>query len=616
MVLSKDKKVSKIVLIIMFAIIISFSRVVYLNNKYQQIYSLDNKKIQITGTICEQIKESEYNYIITIRLNEKCKNVKLLVYIKKKENLKKLEYGNQITVTGIYKEPTEKRNYKGCDNKEYLKTKGICGTLEVESKITVVRAKNLNIIQILINKLSYKFKQNLNKLLPEKTAELAKGILLGDNSEIDNNIKIDFQESNLSHMLAVSGTHLSYLILGINLILNKKLLGIRNCKIISIIAIIIFMVIVNMSPSVVRAGVSTIIIIISTLIYRKQDTYTTISIALLLTLIKNPFSLFNIGLQLSYLATFSIVIFSSKFSKINNEKNKIIKYILESVALTVSANVLILPLVIYNFNIIPLNAVISNFFAGPILGICIILGLFTLIISIIFFPVSKIFAFFLNLLLLLLIKIAEVISKIPLGNYTVVTPNIITIVLCYVLIFVYLNNKKKIVKVIITLEILLLVSNQVLSFINIDQKLKIYFIDVGQGDSCLIQTPGRKNILIDGGGNLNPESYDIGAKVLLPYLLDRKIKYLDYIIVSHFDADHAQGLEKVLETIKVRNIVVSKQASKSEQYDEIMEICKKHKIKVIVVKRGVNITIDNCVYFGILHPGDNMLDDGKGRIKC
>lgn len=539
-IISKDRKSLKTILIIMVAIVISFSRVLYLNSKYQQIYILDNKKIQITGTICEQIKETGYNYIITIRLEGKEQNIKLIVYTDKKEDSKKLEYGNKITVKGTYKKPSEKRNYKGGDNKEYLKTKGICGTLEAESKITVVRTKNLNIIQILINKLSCKFKQNLERLLPKQTVGLAKGILLGDSSEIDNSIKENFQESNLSHMLAVSGTHLSYLVLGINFMMNKKFFGIRNCKIICIITIIIFMIIVNMSPSIVRAGTSTIIMIISTLIYRKQDTYTTISLALLLTLINNPFSLFNIGLQLSYLATLSIIIFSSKFPPINNKKKKITKYILESVALTVSANILILPLLIYNFNKIPLNSVISNLFAGPILGICIILGLFTLILSIIFFPISKIFAFFLNLLLKLLIKIAEIISKIPLGNYTIITPHIITVILSYVLIFECLNNKKKIVKALIIIEILVLVSSQILNFVNIDKKLKIYFIDVGQGDSTLICTPTGENILIDGGGNLNPEKYDVGEKVLLPYLLDRRIKKLDYIIISHFDADHVR----------------------------------------------------------------------------
>ena len=146
------------------------------------------------------------------------------------------------------------------------------------------------------------------------------------------------------------------------------------------------MVIVNMSPSVVRAGISTIIAMFATLIYRKQDTYTTISIALLLTLLNNPFAIFDVGLQLSYLATLSIIIFYSKFTQ-KQFNNKVKKYLYESAMLTFSANILILPISIYEFNTIPINSVISNLLAGPLLGICIILGMFMVIISTVCFPV-------------------------------------------------------------------------------------------------------------------------------------------------------------------------------------------------------------------------------------
>ena len=314
-----------------------------------------------------------------------------------------------------------------------------------------------------------------------------------------------------------------------------------------------------MSPSVVRAGISTIIAICSTFIYRKQDTYTTMSIALPLTLINNPFTLFNIGLQLSYLATLSIVIFYSKISKYN-KKEKIQKYILDNIMLTLSANILILPLIVYNFNIIPLNSILSNFIVGPILGICIILGFITLVVSLVGMPFAMIFAMVLNLLLDLVIIITNAISKIPFGNYIVVTPHVITIIAFYALILLYLTNFKNVnnrkqtesenceknnkkltknsAKILIICIVIIFAANQLISFINVNNLLKINFIDVGQGDSCLISTPKGNKILIDGGGNKNSDKYDVGEKVLLPYLLDRRIKTLDYIMISHFDDDH------------------------------------------------------------------------------
>lgn len=136
-----------------------------LNNKYNKMYKLDDENIAITGTVCSQIKETDYKYSVNIKLENK---LKLTVYIDKKENVSKLEYGNKISVTGRYKKPTEKRNYKGYDYMKYLKTKKICGSLMVDGEVKLVKTKKINPIFTIINKLSLIFKQNLKKLLPEQ----------------------------------------------------------------------------------------------------------------------------------------------------------------------------------------------------------------------------------------------------------------------------------------------------------------------------------------------------------------------------------------------------------------------------------------------------------------
>lgn len=153
------------------------------------------------------------------------------------------------------------------------------------------------------------------------------------------------------------------------------------------------------------------------------------------------------------------------------------------------------------------------------------------------------------------------ISKIDIGNFNVVTPDFFSIVLYYfgIIIFFYIykifhlkncnvtqiriKNSiyvakyklypyfKKILAIIMCLLIVIIFISKIPS------DLKIYFVDVGQGDCTLIVTPTNKKILIDGGGNAN---YDVGKNTLIPYLLDRKIKKLDYIIVTHQDLDHVR----------------------------------------------------------------------------
>ena len=615
-----NKKYLKVIIIIIITIIISGTETIYLNNRYENINeNLNAKSIKLIGTICSQIEETDYKYIVTIKTEKRYKNVKMIIYFNKdKVELEKLTYGNEIVIAGKYNEPDGRRNYKGFNYKEYLKTKEIYGIIECESEVQVVKTKNLNFIQLAINNLSIKIQQNLDKILLKDTKDLAVGILLGVSSDIDSEVKQNFRDCNLSHMLAISGSHLTYLILGLNLLLNKKILGIRKCKVITIIIIIIFMLIVNMSSSIVRAGICTIISILGTLIYRKSDSYTAIAISLLFSLIKNPFSLFNIGLQLSYLATLGIIIFYTMLSKIKISEGKLKKYIIENIISTLSANILILPITTYYFNTIPTNFLLSNLVAGPVLGISLIFELITVFISFISIKLAQIPGAVVNVCLILLTKITKIISKIP--NITVVTPKIASVILIYIIIlnvWLYTNKRNiyknlKISRLLCILIIIILIIN----FLNIERTMRIYFIDVGQGDSSLICTPTGKNILIDGGGSRTPEKYDVGEKVLLPYLLDRRIKKLDYIIVSHFDADHAQGIETVIDKIKVKNIVVSRQASQSVEYDKIIKMCKEKKIKIIDAKRGEKIVIDKYAYFDILHPGDTLLDDGKGGLNA
>lgn len=132
--------------------------------------------------------------------------------------------------------------------------------------------------------------------------------------------------------------------------------------------------------------------------------------------------------------------------------------------ITVSANILILPITIYEFNTIPINSIISNLLAGPLLGICIILGMFTVIISTVCFPVSKLIAFPLQIILKILIKIIELISKIPFGNYTVKTPWFIVVVLTYAIIATLIYTKKRITKILTMITLIIFIVMQVCAF--------------------------------------------------------------------------------------------------------------------------------------------------------
>lgn len=113
------------------------------------------------------------------------------------------------------------------------------------------------------------------------------------------------------------------------------------------------------------------------------------------------------------------------------------------------------------------------------------------------------------------------------------------------------------------------------------------------GDSTLIQTPTRKNILIDTGEEEN---------TIVEYLLDRKIKKIDYLMISHFDSDHSAKAAELIEKLKVKYLIISKQTETSEQFEKTIEIAQKRKVKIITVEAGNVLTIDKDTNFQILWP--------------
>ena len=141
-------------------------------------------------------------------------------------------------------------------------------------------------------------------------------------------------------------------------------------------------------------------------------------------------------------------------------------------------------------------------------------------------------------------------------------------------------------------------------------------IDVGQGDSTFITTPKNKTILIDGGGS-ESKDLNVGKSTLLPYILDRGYKKIDYIFISHFDQDHVEGLLYVIKEIKVKNVVIGKQFEESENLKEFLRIVKEKNIKVSVVEAGDRVKIEKDLYFDILWPdsknkiSDNILNNNS-----
>ncbi|MCI8273908.1 MAG: DNA internalization-related competence protein ComEC/Rec2 [Clostridia bacterium] len=615
-----------IVIIIVITSFISNNLIKYLNNK--KIY-IDNKIIQETGIIVDNKQEKEYKN----RYKVKIKNDYFYLDTKKEVEL---EYGDKVLIDGRYKEPSIARNYKGFNYKQYLKSLKIEGIIEAR-KIEKIKKLCGNKIAQISNNIFLKIKKNIENTYNAETSKIILGIMLGDTEGIEEEIKEDFSKSNISHVLAISGMHISYIIYLVT-VSTQTILGKRKSKIITIIILLMYMSITGFKTSILRAGIMGIINCMGFLVYRKSDTINNISIAALITLINNPFCVTNISFLLTYLGTLGIILFQRDIEKILKNikvRNPRWKYtfqriqqknqkIIEIISITIAAQIFALPIIILKFNNIGLSFLITNLLLSAVIGIIVMGGFIQIIISFIFVQISII----ISRIIEIPIKLLILISKIQFGNFKVITIDTYQIIIYYTIIVIFFNmykifNSKNLTTIQIRIKntiylviykikpympkikrlitIIILIS---IIIYKIPKDLKIYFIDVNQGDATLIVTPYNQKILIDGGGS---STYNIGKNILEPYLLDRKINCIDYIILSHMDEDHVKSSLYLLQEIKVNNVIIGKQFENSQNYKEFIKIVKEKKINVQVVEAGQRINIEKNLYFDVLWPNSNKV---------
>lgn len=574
------------------------------------------------------------------------------------------QYGDKVILQGEFRKGSEQRNVGGFDYQLYLKSISIYGTLNVEN-YQKISSNNISRIERSINNIKLAMIKNIEKLLEEKEQQIVKGLILGDTTSLEETLKEKFQIANISHVLAVSGMHIIYIIIGIEMVL-KKWLGKRNVKYIVMIGLLFYMSITGFTSSIVRAGIMGMMNLIAFLVYRKNDIWTSIAISLGIILIQNPYAITGVGLQLSYLGTIGIILFHKNVKqyldnikiikkniqiKQSKQISKMTENLKDMVAVTISAQIMILPIMLYHFNMIGIYFILANILVSVIIAPIMFLSIIFIISSFIHLEIAKCISIFLSLGIKALIQISN-LANLPFSKIYIPTPSVLSIIIYYIVVFVgnqiyiiyttkYLNNTKKRVKNLIALMKYklyekkkktwkiyqkILRERNIKAFIERTYKgiffiifligicqfpknLEIHFLDVGQGDACFIITPNHKTILIDGGGSTS-STFDVGKDTLIPYLLDKGYTRIDYVFISHFDQDHVGGILSVLEELQIDQIFISKQEEKNENYKKFLEFVKQKRLKVQELKAGDTIWIRD-VMFHILWPIEKQIEENQ-----
>ena len=528
-------------------------------------------------------------------------------------SLRSLLVHDKIKVSAKITPLKDFQNFNPSSLKEYLKNQNIHNRAYSKSPLLVEKIKSGNKYSILriISFLRSKFLQKIEEYFAYETEKslssqgaILEALLLGERSRIPDSISRTFQNSGLYHLFAISGAHIaiiSFLFFSIFKIIK---IPTRISYILLIVFLIIYALLVEGRPSVIRATIMTLAFLFGKLIWKDVNLINTISMSAFFLLIINPFNLFALGFQLTFAATFSIILFLPK----------IIKYlprlplnISELFTISLTAQLGVLPFIARAFNRVAFSSLILNFAALPLIGVIMACGYIFLPLSFMSAFLARIMVKVIICLINLLITTSHLFDNLAFISYRIPTPRLLTIIGYFLFLFLLLLpsriKKQKLIFSLCFIAAFVIIITY--PFKSNSKTLKFTFIDVGQGDSILVEFPGRKKMLIDGGGS-PVSTFDIGERVVSPFLWRKGIKKIDYLILTHAHPDHLNGLKAVVRNFKIGEYWESFSPLQDKNYTSF----KKSLSPLVTLRRMFRnqILIENNVRIKILHPQEAKSD--------
>ncbi|WAM34525.1 DNA internalization-related competence protein ComEC/Rec2 [Caldicellulosiruptor morganii] len=525
-------------------------RTFYIFNFFEPDRLLDGREVVIAGKVSSFPEGTKDKISFYLKTKVGSKYVKIRVTA---NSNKTLYYGQTVKVSGRLKIPGEKTNEFGFDYKEYLKAKGALYTLYAKRLYIVSSSHN---ILTYLNMFSNKLNSLIDTSFEPEISSLLKGLILGNKSTIPDDMYKDFQRSGLAHLLAVSGGNVGVLCAFVEILFRRilKVYGKAvNFTIISII--VVFAIITGLSASVIRASIMAIIYYIGRIIYRNPDTLNSLSVAALLMLLVNPLYLFDIGFQLSFLSVLSIIIF---YKRIYDYfiKLKVFPAISSLFAVSVAAQILILPLLAYYFCEVSLVSFLTNLIAVPLAGVLVPVGFlyYILLLLGIDFVLLKWFV-------LIIVRVLICISRLSHIRFSYIKivfwdEKLIAAYYIFILLLLYKKVMPTFIKLLTYSTIVALVLIFILQIAINYNRLIIRVIDVGQGDSSLITYRGFSMLIDTGPAN---EDFSSLKRIVLPYILKNNISEIDALVLTHKHSDHIGDFEYLLNEMKVKSVITSKE---------------------------------------------------------
>ena len=530
----------------------------------------------------------------------------------------------------------------GCyDYETAMKLKGLSCAASVSDGRCVMPAGpgHLPFPKGIIEKLQRPVRNFFKQRLAPQDFALYRALILGERQGISRKLREPFNKTGLGHLLAVSGLHIGivawvsfflfkwlsarsyYLLLRTN---TQALAALLTC-----FPVTGYTALAGFQVSSQRAMIMVLAFLCSLILKREKDVWSTLALAGLVILSIDPQSIFSVSFQLSFSAVAGILWLAPPImNKLGSPDNKPHKnvfvnylrvYFTGLIAVSIAASIFLLPVISYYFHQVSLVAVPANLTAIPILGLWIIpFGLLSVLALPFSLGLAGLFLYLGTAGLHLMTGIIRFWSGLPWSSIWVITPDLFEIIIFYALIFsIFFFKRWKWARIGLLVTVILLITDiGYWSYrVCFNKELRVTFLDVGQANSALVEFPGGKKMLIDGGG-VPMDNFNVGKLAVAPFLWHSKILHIDYIVLSHPNADHMNGLRFIAKAFHPQEFWYNGDMAKVASFRELISIIETKKIKKVIPADLTNGIKINGVRIDLLHPApgaDSLSVYGKRR---
>ena len=503
-------------LLLIIVLIISFPRLII---PKQSNYKTTSK--EVIGVV-EEYSYSKDLLKITISNKEKI----IIYYNLKDDNKIDIKLGDKIKVLGEFRKPKPNTTKNLFNYQKYLYNKNVFYLVNASKIYKLSSTKNIY----------YKLKQIIKK--QTENSPYLKAFILGDKEDISKQATTSYQENGISHLLAISGMHITLLSSIVLKILKKLKITEEKRYLYTSILLIIYLMLIGLSASALRGVLFFILFSINKIYYFYIKPQNIFIVVLSISLLIDPYYIYDIGFSYSFLISLTLLLTASSIT--GNYLQCLLKTSIISFLVSI-------PISLYNYYQINLLSIIYNLFYVPLVSLIIFpLSLISLFIK----PLIPIY----NIFIYILEKSSIVLNEISLGK--LIFPKLpLIIYFIYLLIIIFIIKKLTIKenKYLLILIVLLFLHY---AYPTLTRTTYIKMIDVGQGDSILIHS-NNESVLIDTGGSIDNDESKIVINTTIPLLKSLGIKKLKYLILTHGDADHMGEAKHLIDSFKVKNILIN-----------------------------------------------------------